>query len=167
VRAMALAITRMPLGRIDEETTANIGLVSGGSANNVIPERAEMSGEARSHDRSKLAKQVQAMLEAAEGAAREIGTRLSVEHEREFDGYFLLDGHPLLLMLEGMAARCGLEYKPITAGGASDANVFNARGLPAAVLCCGYYAPHTTREKLAIPQMEDLARWVRAIMERS
>lgn len=166
VRALALAISRMSLGRIDEETTANIGQIKGGDANNIIPERAEMTGEARSHDRGKLEAQVKGMIQAAEDAAKEVGVEVISECQREFEGYYLPDGDPLLEMVGKAALACNLTSSLTKAGGASDANVFNARGKKSAVLCCGYCGPHTRQEKVSLSQMEDLARWICAIMRR-
>ncbi len=166
VRALALAISRMSLGRIDEETTANIGRIKGGDADNVIPERAEMSGEARSHDRGKLEAQVTEMIQAAQCAAKEVGAEVIFDRQRDFEGYCLPDDDPLLELVGEAALASSLTFALTKAGGASDANIFNARGKKSAVLCCGYYGPHTRQEKASLSQMEDLTRWLVAIMRQ-
>ena len=129
VLAAARAIVDMPLGRIDEVTSANVGLVRGGTARNVVPERCSLEAEVRSHDDARVTEVVQQIVDAAAFAASLSECSLETRVEQKYRGYrFRDDDLPVRLAVEalahaGYAARLGLS------GGAADANVFNARGL--------------------------------------
>jgi len=153
VQALALAISSMPLGRIDFETTANIGIISGGKATNVVPDFAEMRGEARSRNLEKLEKQTGIMIQAAEEAALSVGANVEVECVREYDGYSLSEEEPIVKLAKEATSALGLNFKLVDAGGASDANVFFKKGKKSLVLSCGYVRPHTPEEACSIEEM--------------
>src|SRR5204862_1820268 len=125
IAAAARAITDMRLGRLDEETTANVGTIEGGQARNIVPDRCSFHAEARSHDEAKLADLVQEMLDACAFAASLTGCEVETQVERGFRGYrFRKEDEPVRL------ARAALErtgYTPTFAlsGGGADANIFN------------------------------------------
>ena len=158
VNAIAVAskaISRMKLGRLDEETTANIGTITGGTARNVVAAYCEVFGEARSRTESKAKAQVQHMEEEFKRAADEMGARVEIEIVRSYDGYKLpLDSQVVQIAVEA-AGRAGIEPKTHGAGGGSDANVLNAHGFPATVIGVGYTNPHSVDESLEI---EDLVK---------
>ena len=157
VVAAARAIVDMPLGRIDEVTSANVGLVRGGTARNVVPERCTLEAEVRSHDDARVTEVVQQIVDAAAFAASLSECSLETRVEQKYRGYrFRDDDLPVRLAVEalahaGYAARLGLS------GGAADANVFNARGLQCVNLANGMTDIHTPDERIAI---EDLERMV-------
>src|SRR6187551_1892188 len=157
ILAAARAIVDMPLGRIDEVTSANVGLVRGGSARNVVPERCSLEVEVRSHDDERVTEVVQQIVDAAAFAASLSECSLESRVEQKYRGYrFRDDDLPVRLAVEalahaGYAARLGLS------GGAADANVFNARGLQCVNLANGMTDIHTPDERIAI---EDLERMV-------
>jgi len=157
VLAAARAIVDMPLGRIDEVTSANVGLVRGGTARNVVPERCSLEAEVRSHDDARVTEVVQQIVDAAAFAASLSECSLETRVEQKYRGYrFRDDDLPVRLAVEalahaGYAARLGLS------GGAADANVFNARGLQCVNLANGMTDIHTPDERIAI---EDLERMV-------
>jgi tripeptide aminopeptidase len=164
VVAAARAVAAMPLGRIDDETTANLGLVIGGSATNVVPEHCRVDGEARSRDRDRLAAQVERMIEAVNVAAAETGVDVTVTLEEDFGG-FELTAHDLPVKLASAAlAALGLEAVHIGTGGGADANVFNARGLPAVNLGVGFENVHSANESIALTRLAQLYDLAHAVV---
>ncbi|RLC58931.1 MAG: peptidase M20 [Chloroflexota bacterium] len=160
------AITRMPLGRIDEETTANVGLINGGTAPNIVPDRVEIRGEARSRDDDKLAAQIQTMTRALEEAADRYGASVEIEVTRSFSAYTLDENSPLVRRVVRAAERLDLIPVLVSSGGGSDANVFNAGGLAAIALSTGMKDVHTPQETIAVDDMVRSAELVLAIIQQ-
>jgi tripeptide aminopeptidase len=157
IAAAAHAVAAMRLGRIDEETTANVGLVRGGTAPNVVAERCTISGEARSHDPAKVTAVAEEMLQAAASAAAEAGVDVEIDVREAFRGYRHPADSPLLAIGERAAALAGLEARRVDGGGGSDANVFNAAGLPALTLGAGFEHAHSPEECMSLERLGELA----------
>ena len=160
----AEAVAQMPLGRIDEETTANIGKISGGIATNIVPDRVEMMGEARSLKGEKLAAQTERMVKAVEAAAAKRGAKADIEVHRAYDAYSLPDDDPWIGRLEAACRRVGLKPHLHSSGGGSDANIYNGKGIRCAVTSVGMAKGHTTEEYIAIADMVAAARLVYAVV---
>jgi tripeptide aminopeptidase len=160
--AAADAVRRMPLGRLDEETTANIGLIRGGTARNVVPDRAELEGEARSRDNAKLARLTATLRAAMEAAAHEGSVQVDVTVVREYSAYRLDERHPGVALALQTARKLGLPSQLAAMGGGSDANTFNERGLASVVLGIGMQQPHTLEEHIAV---NDLVRSTEYLVE--
>ena len=156
IAAAARAIADLRLGRIDEETTANVGLIEGGTGRNVVPDRCELAAEARSRDEGKLADLVQEMVDAFTFAAAvtecEVETRIS----ETYAGYRFRPDDPVFALATHAVQRAGLEARPIDVGGGADANVFNARGLPCVNLANGMMQVHTPAEHIAVADLETM-----------
>ena len=167
IQIAAEAISRMKLGRVDEETTANIGLISGGSAMNVIPARCELTGEARSHDEDKLTRQVQEMLSLLHEAAARRGASFEAEVERGFAAYRLPEDALPLRVARAAARRIRLRLRPFLSGGGSDASILNGLGLPTAVLSVGLLDPHSHQERISVPQLVRGAEFLLALVEEA
>lgn len=164
VVAAARAVAAMPLGRIDAQTTANVGVVVGGSATNVVPERCRLEGEARSRDRDSLAAQLERMIEAVNVAAAETGVDVTVTIDEDFVGFDLSrDDLPVRLAAAAMAD-VGLQAAYIGTGGGADSNVFNLRGLPAVNLGVGFENVHSAEESIVLARLEQLYGLVHAIV---
>jgi tripeptide aminopeptidase len=164
IAAAARAIADMRLGRIDEETTANVGVISGGTAANIVPEWCHVTAEARSHDERKLADLVQEMLDAIAFAAGAAECEVQTEVRRSYRAYrFRRDDLPVRLAAEALT-RCGYEPRYGLSGGAADANVFNERGLQCVNLANGMIDIHTPDERIAV---EDLERMVEVTLALS
>ena len=147
----------MRLGRIDDRSSANVGVITGGTARNIVPEWCSFEAEARSRDPRTVAILVQEMLDAIGFAASTSDCMAETEIEDTYHGYtFTVDEPAVRLAAEGLR-RAG--YEPTTAfsGGAADANVFNERGLPCVNLANGMVDIHTPDERIAA---EDLERMV-------
>jgi tripeptide aminopeptidase len=169
INAIAVAaqgIAAMPLGRIDDETTANVGLIEGGSAVNVVPDRVALRGEARSHDVHKLDAQICAMRSALETAvAVNEGARLDLEIERAYTSFRLDEEHPLLQRVGRALQTMGADTLVLQAGGGgSDANILNARGIAAVPISTGMTGVHTTDEHVAVEDMVRCAELVLHIL---
>jgi tripeptide aminopeptidase len=157
VVAAAKAVAAMRLGRLDDETTANIGVIEGGTGCNVVAEHCRISGEARSHDEAKLAAQVEHMVQAAAAEAAAAGVDVEIDVREAFRGYSHAADSPLLAAGAEAARLAGLEPRLRRGGGGSDANVFNARGLPALTLGVGFRHAHSPRETMSVEHLHQLA----------
>ncbi len=151
--AASRAISRMKLGRIDEETTANVGVISGGKARNIIPDEVTIRAEARSRNAEKLVAQVDHMVETFRDAAHEMGADVEIGVKREYTAYrWTADDAPIKLALEAGHAM-GIEPELVEGGGGSDANVFNEKGVPAVVIGVGYEGAHSREERISIDDL--------------
>lgn len=163
IQMAGVAISRMQLLRIDPETTANIGSISACGPTNIVPERCELLGEIRSLDPGKLQTNLDALTEAMETAAAEYGGTVEIEVQPCYPSYTLGEDAEPALRAARAARRIGVPVRFKSSGGGSDANIFNSKGVPTVVLCCGYEKAHTSEERIALAQLELLAEWVVAI----
>ncbi len=162
IQVMADAVSKMTLGRISPNTTANIGIVEGGSAVNVVCPEVRLRSEVRSSIPEELERQVDHMIQELERAARAWGATVEVDHGRHYEGYVVPDDSPVVKV--GLAASRSLGFVPnlrMTLGG-SDANVFNAQGLPSVVMACGMDRAHTHEERTTRADLVNAARLVYA-----
>lgn len=158
--AASRAIARMPLGRIDDETTANIGLIRGGTARNTVPALVELEGEARSRNDAKLVAQVEAMGGAIREEATKLGVVPDLECKEEYRAYRHEPDSPVVLAASRALGRLGIAPTLAPTGGGSDANDLNAKGLPAVVMGCGMVGTHTLEESFAVANLVLLSRTV-------
>jgi tripeptide aminopeptidase len=163
----ARAVSAMPHGRLDDETTANVGQITGGGATNVVPAACSLRGECRSIDAGRAEETREAMDAAMRAAAREGGGSVEVEWFKEYDGYRFTDDDPALaIVIEGVIA-AGFEPALFVTGGGSDANILSSKGLPAIALSCGMTDVHGTGETIAVADMEGLVRVLLATIDRA
>jgi tripeptide aminopeptidase len=156
IAAAARAVADLRLGRIDEETTANVGVIEGGTARNIVPEWCSMEAEARSRDERKLAALVQEMLDAISFAASVSDCTVEIDVQDTYRGYaFREDDQAIRLAAAGLR-RGGYEPTTNYSGGAADANVFNERGLPCVNLANGMTDIHTPDEHIAVADLEGM-----------
>ncbi len=148
IAAASRAIAEMKLGRLDEETTANIAVISGGSSGNVIPGHCAVVGEARSVDPLRVTEVIGEMTDAIVWAASEGGVEAEVSTQKHFTGYRVDDESKALALAEKALKERGHQPKRITTGGGSDANVFRERGMDCLLLANGTYANHTSDESV-------------------
>ena len=147
-------LTRLPLGRLDAETTANIGYLEGGLKRNIIPERAFLDGEIRSRSNEKLdarSAEFQQVFDTV--AAMYPEARLSLEIVNSYQGYRVEAAHPTVKMLTRALDAMGLTPLLEASGGGSDANVFFEHGIAALPVGIGVRSFHTTTETALIPEV--------------
>ena len=173
IKIAAEAISAMKLGRIDEETTANIGVIQGGEATNIITNFVLLRGEARSLDDSKLEAQTAHMIKCLEDAAAKyevtvegVTTKGRVESDvtREYYAMDVSDDARVVRLVKEAASRMGLDVKTLASGGGCDANIFNKRGIECANLGTGMRAIHTVKEWLDVKDMYASAEMTLEIM---
>jgi tripeptide aminopeptidase len=162
IKIASEAIAAMRLGRIDNETTANLGLIEGGRALNIIPNHVTVRGEARSRDNTKLERQVAHMIQCFEDAVARASVTLdgrifnaSLEYSArtEYEAMSLPEDAPIVRKVVEAARRLGRVVKPGAMGGGCDANILNRRGFTVANLGTGMREIHTVREWLDINDM--------------
>ncbi|MEC2075452.1 tripeptidase T [Metabacillus fastidiosus] len=161
----AKAIAKMPLGRIDSETTANIGRFEGGTQTNIVCDLVYIFAEARSLVPEKMEKQVQKMKEAFESTAKEMGGSAEVEVEIMYPGFKFGEGDHVVEIAKRAAKKIGRSSELLTSGGGSDANVIAGNGIPTVNLAVGYEDIHTTNEKMPIEELVKTAEMVVAIVQ--
>ncbi len=156
IAAAARAIAAMRLGRIDEETTANVGIVEGGTAGNVVPERCRVVAEARSLDEEKVEALIGEMVGRLHDGANAEGCDVDLTVGRLFRGYHHRPTHPALETAEAALRACGHEPRRIATGGGSDANALEVRGFPCANLANGTERNHEPGERVAVAALEEM-----------
>jgi tripeptide aminopeptidase len=163
--AASNAISKMKLGRIDAETTANIGKIEGGKARNIVPDLVTVSAEARSRDNDKLDEQVRHMTTLFEQEAQKIGARAIVTMTRQYSTYRWTAEDEVVKLAATASRRIGIEPVLVEGGGGSDANIYNSVGIPALVIGTGYSGAHSTIEETTVPELAKSAEFVVALIE--
>jgi tripeptide aminopeptidase len=169
ILAASRAIARMALGRVDEQSSANIGTIEGGSALNVVPDRCVVGGEARSLDAERAEAIVSEMVACLSDAANdpECECDLDVKVERLFDGYRLGGSSRELRLARAALADLGYDGAPVVSGGGADTNALRARGFAAVNLTCGMERVHEPEERIAVKALEDLLELGLALVARA
>ena len=167
------AIAQMVLGRIDRETTCNIGRIEGGLAINIVPDQVTVQGEVRSHDEAKLQQVTKAIVSAFEAQIAQWPSqgngderpRLSTEVIRDFDRLGIDPQHAVVDMAKQAAAALGMRMDTASSGGGSDANVYATRGIVTGVLGTGMENVHTVHETIRLADMVRCAQLLQGIIE--
>ena len=166
VLAAALAIAGMPLWRIDEETTSNVGSVSGGVAStNVVPERAKLLAEARSVDPEKVETLVARMIDAINDGASAAECDVDITTRRLFAGYRQKPSAPAVVAAEAALRACGYEPRRIATGGGSDANALEVNGFPCVNLANGTERNHEPTERVSVAALEGMLDVALALLD--
>lgn len=153
----AKAVAKMNLGRIDEETTANIGRFEGGKATNIVCDEVYILAEARSINKDKLDAQVNHMKETFETVAEGLGGRAEVDVKLMYPGFSVTESDRVVQIAMQAVETIGRKPQLGISGGGSDANVIAGFGIPTVNLSVGYEEIHTTNERMPIEELEKLA----------
>lgn len=164
IQAAVIGASRMRLQRIDDETTANIGTLSTVGANNVVQDHCVFEAETRSRNAEKLEAQIAHMIQCLQDACDELGARLEYEAWKIYDAYDYPDDHPLVQFLYEKCRQAGVKPWITHSGGATDGNMYNAKGITAAVLSCGMEKEHTKEERIAVHNLVNIVKVVMQIM---
>jgi tripeptide aminopeptidase len=168
VLAAARAIAAMPLGRLDADTTANVGSVHGGvGTTNVVPERCRLAAEARSLDLSRVEDVVSGIVDALYDGAAQSECDVDVVSEKVFTGYKIRPSAPELVAAEAALRACGYEPKRISSGGGSDANALQAAGFPCICLADGTERNHEATERVSVVALEGMLDVALVLLEEA
>lgn len=163
IRVAAMAIAAMPEGRIDEETTANVGTIHGGMIRNGVPERVTIQAECRSLSHDKCMRQAEVMRRAFEEAAQEMGARAEVKVDLEYKASRIPEDAPVVQIAKEAIAAVGLQPKAEVITGGTDALALANKGVAAVVFGFGGKAAHSKEEHIAIADLEkatEIIRWL-------
>jgi tripeptide aminopeptidase len=158
IQVAATAIEGMKIGRIDPETTANLGTIEGGTATNVVCPFVKIKGEVRSTSLKALEAQVDHMIQRFEAAARQWGAEVQIEHKRAYAAYEVDATHPAVQIAQSASRTLGFDPVLRTTLGGSDANVYNQKGVPCIVVATGMDKIHTHDEFISKKDLIDTAR---------
>ncbi|MDA0147458.1 M20/M25/M40 family metallo-hydrolase [Vibrio sp. LaRot3] len=161
IQVAADAITQMKLLRIDEETTANIGIVQGGNATNIVMPELKIVAEARSLNCDKLTAQVDHMINTFQTVAEKHGAEVEIESTRAYDAFVIPEDHPHIEQVKASFSAIGAEPFTKSTGGGSDANNFYKKGLTTVNVSTGMSKVHTTEEFIAVEDMVQITEFVK------
>ncbi|MEK3716209.1 M20/M25/M40 family metallo-hydrolase [Paenibacillus sp. FSL R7-0333] len=167
IQVASKAISAMKLGRIDNETTANIGKFAGGGPTNVVCDHVQLDAEARSIVQEKVEKQIASMREALETTARDHGAQSEFRSEMIYPAFSFNGNDPVVQLADRAITSLGLTTRLFASGGGSDANVFNGLNVPVVNLAVGYEDIHTTKERIKAADIVKVASLVVAIVAES
>ena len=176
IQIASRAIARMPLGRIDAETTANIGTIHGGLASNIIPKKISLRGEIRSHDINKLRKQTELIISIVEEEVAKativVGDEtkqatMTLELKEDFSPMHVAEDAPILKIIHDAGAALNRPQEIRAAGGGSDANVFNGQGIDMVIVATGMAKVHTIDEWIAVDDMVKASELLVEIIRRA
>jgi tripeptide aminopeptidase len=165
------AISEIRVGRIDDETTANIGLIEGGKATNIVPCLVTVAGEVRSHSPGRLEEETQKIVQGFERQVSDYKEafpsddglpRLEVAVRQDFSNLKIADDHAVVTLAREAASCLGRNMKTKTSGGGSDANIFFGHGIVTSVLGTGMKDMHTVRESI---RLDDMVKSVELLLE--
>lgn len=158
IQVAASAISGMKLGRIGPETTANLGIIEGGTAVNVVCPKVKIRAEARSTSVDELDAQVDHMVKKFEEAGSTFGAEVVIDHDRHYNCYWIPENAPVVQLAVAASSKLGFEPTLRTTLGGSDANVYNQKGLPCIVLATGMEKIHTHDEFISRKDLINTAR---------
>ncbi len=176
IQIAARAIARMPLGRIDEETTANIGTIHGGQASNIIPASIRLRGEVRSHDLDKLRKQTELIVSAVEEEVDNAGISLegtikrasmALELREDYPPMRVADEAPIIRLVRAAGEALQRPQSIRAAGGGSDANIFNSHGIDMVIIATGMANVHTINEYVEVEDLVATSSLLVEIVQRA
>jgi tripeptide aminopeptidase len=165
IAAASKAIADLRLGRVDDETTANVGVINGGTAGNIVPEWCTFLAEARCQDEAKLHDIVQEMLDAFSFAATAADCEVETTVRKSYTGYRFKQGDDVARLAATALERCGHEVTYALSGGGADANVFNEHGRRCLNIANGMTDIHTSNEHIAVADLDAMVDVTLALVD--
>lgn len=169
VNAIAMAaeaIRRIPLGRLSPTMTSNIGMIAGGTATNVVPERCSIEGEVREFDAATISSHLAFLQQTFQSVASEFGGAVEFASHEDFAPFRLAPGSDVIALTDDILRAVGLTPHPIEYLGGSDANMLNAKGIPAINLGIGAQNPHGDDEFILLEDLFKTAELAQEIIKR-
>ncbi len=160
IKIASVALAQLTQGRLDSETTSNIGTIKGGKARNVVPDEVEMEGEVRSHNPEKLARETEKIEDIFRKSAEEYGAGLEFEAENLYPSFEFSPDEEAVERCQKALEKLGKEANLLASGGGSDANIFNGKGIPTLNLATGMEKAHSTEEYIPFSDLVDLTRLI-------
>jgi tripeptide aminopeptidase len=167
ILAAARGIAAMRLGRLDPETTANVGTIAGGTNANVVPEHCHVEAEARSLDRSRAEAVATEIVDHLQEAADAGECDLDITVAQMFDGFRTSPREPQVVLAERALRACGYEPKHIVTGGGSDANALQSSGFSCANLANGTERNHEPTERVSVDALDGMLEVAIALVEEA
>ena len=167
IAAAAKAVESLRLGRLDDETTANVGVISGGVAANVVPETCLIEAEVRSLDDTKASEAARAMVDTITWAASATETDVDTMLEEHFRAYRIPESDPTVLIASAALRDCGVQPVPSSTGGGSDASAFAGKGLQCLNLAVGVEHNHTPDERISAAALDKVLEITLRLVERA
>ncbi|MCB5231355.1 MAG: M20/M25/M40 family metallo-hydrolase [Candidatus Cloacimonas sp.] len=169
IRMASEAIANMPLGRIDEETTCNIGIINGGEATNIVPDSVLVEGEVRSHSMQKLEKLTEEMCSVVRGVKEKYNAidpvaTVEIKAENSYPSFYIEESDELVQIAVATTKKVGLPVDIYRGGGGSDANILIQNGIKSLVIGTGMANVHTVDEYIKVADLEVGAEWVKELL---
>lgn len=164
IKAASEAISQMKLGLIDDETTVNVGKISGGRAINIVPDEVVLEGELRSLSAHKLKCQVKRVERSLKEGAARVGANVGIEWERLYNGFCLSEKDEPVRIAFKTAEKVGIQPVIMASRGGSDTNIFNQHGFNCVNLGIGINQPHSPEESIKIEDLEKAVDWLLEIL---
>ncbi len=164
IKVLSEIITRLPSGRIDFETTLNVGTITGGRATNIVAEEAACVLEVRSINKKKLLLNEAIVRQTARDIAAQSGARCTVTRNLEYSGFSIRENDPIVRIAANAMRRVGIAHQFEVSGGGSDTNVFNRAGIKAVNVSAGMQRVHTAQEFILIKDLMDGANLLLSIV---
>lgn len=158
-------LAKVPQGRLDDETTCNVGTIKGGRATNIVPDLVEISMESRSRNQEKLDRLTQQICSVFEEEAKNNNVKVDVVVAKSYGPYVLDENSKVVAAAAAAAKKLGIEVELTGTGGGSDANFYNGYGVPCSVLGVGMQKAHTTEEFIIEEDLYTTAAWVLQIVK--
>lgn len=160
IQVASQAISKMKLGRIEADTTFNIGIIEGGTAINIIPEKVEIKAEARSLEEDKLNRLTDQIRNVFNHVARKHRAKCKFKVRREYDGFKITENELPVLIAKNVLKKLGIKPRIVSTVGGSDVNILNSRGKMAINLSSGMENVHSNKEYIKITELEKLSNLI-------
>ncbi|MCL4417513.1 MAG: M20/M25/M40 family metallo-hydrolase [Actinobacteria bacterium] len=160
IQVASYAISNMKLGKIEPGTVCNIGIIEGGVATNIIPEKVEIKAEARSLTEEKLEKLTDQIVNDFVTCAKKNGAKAKFKVKREYNGFKIAENDLPVIMAKNVFKKLGIKPKIISTVGGSDVNILNSRGKIAIILSAGMENVHSCKEYVKIKELEKLTAFI-------
>jgi tripeptide aminopeptidase len=167
IQVASEAISWMKIGRVDKETTSNVGLIDGGTATNIVPDSVLIKGEARSRSKAKLKKQIRGMTKALAKACRMYRASMRIKVDPVYKSFKIRESSKIIEISKNAVRGIGLKPKIVPTGGGSDANIFNEMGIPSVILGVGFHNVHTSKEYVSIEDLEKGAELILSVIKQA
>lgn len=165
IQMAADAISKMKLGRIDNDTTANIGMIKGGETTNIVCESVEIRAEARSRDNEKLKAQTEHMKSCFKESAGKFGGKVVFKTEHLYPAYSIDESEDIISILKTASEKAGIELKLGQTGGGSDTNIINSNGIKAVNISVGMDKVHSVEEQINVDDMVMATKFLISIIQ--